>query len=295
MEKNKEQNASKVNINWFPGHMTKARREMEAKLNLVDMVIELRDARIPYSSKNPMIEEIIQQKPRLIVLTKIDKAEKSETDKWVTHLSDDFTIVICLNVLKDNVIKKISEACKELMHAQIARQIRKGITPRAIRAMVCGIPNVGKSTLINQLAKKKATQTGDRPGVTRALQWVKVGSDLELLDTPGVLWPKFEEERVGMGLAVTGAINDQILPFEEIAYYALKYIRNGYKESFESLYGIPLIENGYKLFINLGIKRGYLSKGSEVDMKRTMESFMKDVRADKLGSITWEKVNEMFE
>lgn len=286
---------SKVNIHWFPGHMTKAKREMEAKLKLVDMVIELRDARIPYSSKNPMIEELIQQKPRLIILTKIDKAEKQETEKWVSYLSNEQTLVLCLNVLKDNVVKKVSEACKLLMKEKIDRQIRKGIKPRAIRAMVCGIPNVGKSTLINQLAKKKAAQTGDRPGVTRALQWVKVGTDLELLDTPGVLWPKFEEERVGMALAVTGAINDQILPFEEIAYYALKYIKQGYAEAFEAFYGVEWMENSYKLFVELGKKRGYLLKGNEVDMKRTMESFMKDIRGDKLGSITWEKVDAMCE
>lgn len=292
MQKN-EQNTSKININWFPGHMTKAKRGMQEKLKLVDMVIELRDARIPYSSQNPLIEEIIHQKPRLIVLTKTDKAESDETQKWVEYLMNDYTNVICLNVLKDNVSKKIVDASKILMKTMIDRQIRKGIKPRAIRSMVCGVPNVGKSTLINQLAKKKATITGDRPGVTRALQWVKVGSDMELLDTPGVLWPKFEEEKVGMNLAITGAINDQILPLEEIAYHALKYLKDNYTQSLISYYGVEMIENNFKLFQNIGIKRGFLLKGNEVDMKRVIDSFMKDIRSDKFGAITWEKVDEM--
>lgn len=290
-----KENVTKTNINWFPGHMTKAKRGMQEKLKLVDMVIELRDARIPYSSKNPMIDELINQKPRLIILTKTDKAETKYTDEWVARLSNESTYVLCLNVLKDNVTKKVVSACKELMKEKIERQIRKGIKPRPIRAMVCGIPNVGKSTLINQLAKKKATITGDRPGVTKALQWVKVGADIELLDTPGVLWPKFEDEHVGMVLAVTGAINDQVLPLDEIAYYALKYLKQGYAEQLSSYYGIELIENNLKLFQNMGMKRGYMIKGNEVDMKRVVDSFMRDIRADKFGPITWEKVDEVYE
>lgn len=292
MEQNKE---SKLNINWFPGHMTKAKREMQDKLKMVDMVIELRDARIPYSSKNPMIEELIQNKPRLIVLTKTDKAEKEETQKWVEYLKNESTDVICLNILKDNVTKKIVEASKSLMKEKIERQIRKGIRPRAIRSMVCGIPNVGKSTLINKLAKKKATVTGDRPGVTKSLQWVKVGNEMELLDTPGVLWPKFEDERVGMNLAITGAINDQVLPMEEVAYHALKYLKNGYADRLTQFYDVEILENSYKLFLSIGQKRGYLLKGNEVDMKRVIDSFMKDIRQDKFGAISWEKVDEVRE
>ncbi|NBK97532.1 MAG: ribosome biogenesis GTPase YlqF [Erysipelotrichia bacterium] len=290
MENNRQ---NPININWFPGHMTKAKRGMQEKLKLVDMVIELRDARIPNASKNPLIDELINQKPRLIILTKIDKAESKQTERWVTSLSDENTQVLCLNVLKDNVTKKVVGACQILMKEKIDRQIRKGMKPRAIRAMVCGIPNVGKSTLINQLAKKKATITGDRPGVTKALQWVKVGDTIELLDTPGVLWPKFEDEQVGLVLAVTGAINDQILPLEEVAYFALKYLKQGYAEQLASYYGVELIENNYKLFQNIGKKRGYMSKGNEVDMKRVIDSFLRDIRSDKFGAITWEKVDEM--
>lgn len=283
-----------ININWFPGHMTKAKRAMQEKLKLVDMVIEIRDARIPYASKNPLIDELINQKPRLIILSKIDKAEAKYTEEWVNVLKDENTNVLCLNILKDNVIKKVVNASKQLMQDKIARQVRKGIKPRAIRAMVCGVPNVGKSTLINQLAKKKATITGDRPGVTKSLQWVKVGNEIELLDTPGVLWPKFEDEHIGMVLAITGAIKDQILPLEEVAYFALKYLKEGYAEQLTSYYDIELIENNYKLFQNIGMKRGYISKGNEVDMKRVIDSFLRDIRDDKLGSITWEKVDEVY-
>lgn len=292
MKMSNEQNS--ININWFPGHMTKAKRAMQEKLKLVDMVIEIRDARIPYASKNPLIDELINQKPRLIILSKIDKAEAKYTEEWVNVLKDENTNVLCLNILKDNVIKKVVNASKQLMQNKIARQVRKGIKPRAIRAMVCGVPNVGKSTLINQLAKKKATITGDRPGVTKSLQWVKVGNEIELLDTPGVLWPKFEDEHIGMVLAVTGAIKDQILPLEEVAYFALKYLKEGYAEQLTSYYDIELIENNYKLFQNIGMKRGYISKGNEVDMKRVIDSFLRDIRDDKLGSITWEKVDEVY-
>ena len=172
--KDNEQNASKLNINWFPGHMTKAKREMQEKLKMVDMVIECRDARIPYSSKNPLLEEIIQQKPRLILLTKIDKADPVRTKEWIDCLSNDTTQVLAVNVLKDNVVSLITAASQECMKAMIERQKRRGINPRAIRAMVVGIPNVGKSTLINRIANKKAVQAADRPGVTRSLTWVKV-------------------------------------------------------------------------------------------------------------------------
>ncbi len=286
---------SKINIHWFPGHMTKAKRGMQDKLKMVDMVIELRDARIPYASRNPLIDELTQQKPRLIILTKTDKAEPNETNLWIQELQNEYTYIITLNILKDNVKKAILSASKVLMKEKIDRQIRKGMKPRAIRAMVCGVPNVGKSTLINRLANKKATITGDKPGVTRALQWVKMSSELELLDTPGVLWPKFEDEHVGMMLAVTGAINDKILPLDEIAYFALKYLKENYPERLIAHYGVELIDNNYKLFQSFGIKKGYMIRGNEVDMKRVIDTFMKEVRSDNFGKVTWEKTSEMPE
>ena len=192
-----EQNGSKINIQWFPGHMTKAKREMQEKLKMVDFVIELRDARIPNASRNPMLDELCKQKPRLIILSKRDKAQASYTKQWIAHLSNETTKVLALDILKDSVTQMVVDASQQLMKAKIERMIRRGIRPRAMRAMVVGVPNVGKSTFINRISKKKIATTGDRPGVTKALQWSRVNKDLELLDTPGVLWPKFEDEQVG--------------------------------------------------------------------------------------------------
>jgi len=284
---------SKLNIQWFPGHMTKAKREMQSKLSLVDMVIELRDARIPNASKNPLIDEIIQQKPRLIVLTKIDKAQSEITKKWIHALENDTTKVIGLNILQDNCAKLITQAVMQLMKEKRERQIRKGMNPRAVRCMVCGIPNVGKSTLINRIAAKKVLETANRPGVTKNTQWVKVNKAIELLDTPGVLWPKFDNEHVGLLLAVTGAIRDQVLPLEEIAYFALKFIKEHFAKQFIEAYGVDIINNNYKQFLAIGRKKQYLTKGNEVDYNRVIETFLKDIRDNRFGPITWEFYDEM--
>lgn len=279
----------KVNINWFPGHMTKAKRAMEEKLKVVDMVIELRDARVPKASENPLLFELTKNKPRLVILTKVDKADPQVTQKWVKALSNDFVKVLALNLNKDVLTKPIVEACQELMKAKIERQIRRGMKPRAIRVMVAGIPNVGKSTLINRLAKRKITQTGDRPGVTKALQWVKVGKELELLDTPGVLWPKFEEEHVGVVLGITGAINDHVLPMEDLAVYALKYLKLHYSQDLLERYGIEEeMMDPYEILDTIARKRGFLRNKDEIDEKRTIDILMREIRDDKIGKISWE-------
>lgn len=290
-----EENKSKLNINWFPGHMTKAKREMQEKLKMVDMVIECRDARIPYSSKNPLLEEIIQQKPRLILLTKIDKADPVRTKEWIEILSNETTQVLAVNVLKDNVVSLITQASQECMKAMIERQKRRGINPRAIRAMVVGIPNVGKSTLINRIAKKKAVQAADRPGVTRSLTWVKVTKDLELLDTPGVLWPKFEDEHVGMCLAVTGAIRDEILPLEDVCAYAMRHLIHCYPEQLKERFDVEIIDDPYEMIERIARKRGFIKANNQLDMDRAIQRFLRDVRDDFVGRITWEFVNETGE
>ena len=277
----------KIRIQWFPGHMTKAKREMQEKLNMVDMVIELRDARIPSASKNPMIEELCQNKPRLIVLSKKDKADAAATKLWCSALQNETTRVVALDILKENIIPGIVEESRLLMQAKIERMKRRGIRPRAIRAMVVGVPNVGKSTFINRISKKKVAVTGDRPGVTRALQWSKVNQNLELLDTPGVLWPKFEDETVGVLLAITGAIRDEILPLEEIAAWAMRYLIANKKEALQQRYEIAVCEDPYIMLERLAEKRGFMRKG-EMDEKRTIEAFLRELRDDKLGRITWE-------
>lgn len=282
-----------IRIQWFPGHMTKAKREMQEKMKMVDMVIELRDARIPNASKNPMIEELCNQKPRLIILSKKDKADGEETRKWIAKLQKEDVKVLALDILKENITPKVVEASQELMKAKIERMKRRGIRPRAIRAMVVGVPNVGKSTFINRISKKKIAVTGDRPGVTKSLQWSKVNTNLELLDTPGVLWPKFEDEKVGVLLAVSGAIRDEILPLEDVATWAMRFLLENKPELLEKRYSIELDEDPYLIFTRIAEKRGFLRNGNEVDFKRTIETFLREIRDDRLGSITWENADEV--
>lgn len=290
-----EEQFEKINIQWFPGHMTKAKREMQEKLSMVDMVIELRDARIPNASKNPMVEELCKQKPRLILLSKKDKADANETMRWVKQLSQENTNVIALDLIKENIVPKVVNASKELMKPKIDRMLRRGIRPRAIRAMVVGVPNVGKSTFINRIAKKKVAQTGDRPGVTRSLQWAKVNQDLELLDTPGVLWPKFEDPKVGLYLAVTGAIRDEILPLEEVCRWALLFLLKHHPEKIQERFQVELCEDPYELLLRIAHARKFYRSGQEVDEKRTIEMVLREIRDDRMGAITWELCDEVRE
>lgn len=279
-----------MTIQWFPGHMTKAKREMQEDLKLVDLVIELRDCRIPLSSKNPMLDEIIQTKPRLIVLSKKDKGEAEITQQWIEKLKDDTTLVIAADLLHDSFVPKLTQACKEVMKEKIERMIRRGIRPRAIRAMVVGVPNVGKSTMINRLAGKKIAQTADRPGVTRSLQWVKLNKDVELLDTPGVLWPKFEDPTVGFHLALTGAIRDEILPKEEVVVYALKWLSANEPQRLKERYALEnLAADPYALLTQIAAARKHLNKQGEADLTRTIDMVINEIRNDKLGPISWER------
>ena len=279
-----------MTIQWFPGHMTKAKREMQENLKLVDLVIELRDCRIPLSSKNPMLDEIIQTKPRLIVLSKKDKGEAEITQQWIEKLKDDTTLVIAADLLHDSFVPKLTQACKEVMKEKIERMIRRGIRPRAIRAMVVGVPNVGKSTMINRLAGKKIAQTADRPGVTRSLQWAKLNKDVELLDTPGVLWPKFEDPTVGFHLALTGAIRDEILPKEEVVVYALKWLSANEPQRLKERYALEnLAADPYALLTQIAVARKHLNKQGEADLTRTIDMVINEIRNDKLGPISWER------
>lgn len=275
------------NIQWFPGHMTKAKRQMEENLKKVDFIIEIRDARMPESSKNPMIDDIIQNKPRLIILSKKDKADPQATKQWIQYLTNENEEVLALDLIKENYKNKLIEASQKLCTNLIEKQKRRGIRPRALRGMVCGIPNVGKSTFINTISRKKMAQTGDRPGVTKALQWIKLGKELELLDTPGVLWPKFEDQKVGFNLALLGSIKDDIVSMDDLAMYGCEYLMQHKPDVLEKVYDIQIQEKPYDTLCEIAKKRGFLQKG-EIDINRLMKTFVREVRDNKLGPITWE-------
>ncbi|OEH91243.1 ribosome biogenesis GTPase YlqF [Bacillus solimangrovi] len=283
-----------MTIQWFPGHMAKARRQVQEKLKLIDVVIELTDARIPQSSRNPMVDEMVNNKPRLLLLNKSDMADDKVTSQWIKYYAEQGIQALPVNALKDKGKQEIIQACQELMKEKHEKLRAKGIIkPRAVRALILGIPNVGKSTLINRLASKNIAKTGDKPGVTKAQQWIKVGKQLELLDTPGILWPKFEDELVGYKLAVTGAIKDELLDFQDISVFTLRYLANYYPDKLIERYKLDEIpEDIVKLFDDIGTKRGCLMSGGLVDYDKTAEIILRDVRSNKLGHLSFERPNE---
>ncbi|MFJ7992159.1 ribosome biogenesis GTPase YlqF [Peribacillus frigoritolerans] len=278
-----------MTIQWFPGHMAKARREVTEKLKLIDIIFELVDARIPASSRNPMIDEIIQHKPRVILLNKADMADPAKTNMWLEHYKSQGKTAIAINSQAGNGLNQITAASKNLLKEKYERMESRGIKPRAIRAMIVGIPNVGKSTLINRLAKKNIAKTGNTPGVTKAQQWIKVGKELELLDTPGILWPKFEDQEVGLKLALTGAIKDTILNLHEVSLYGLRFLEKEYPERMKSRYNLDVIpQETLELFDAVGKFRGCLASGGFIDYDKTAELVVREIRSEKMGPLTFE-------
>ncbi|MFS0667479.1 ribosome biogenesis GTPase YlqF [Peribacillus frigoritolerans] len=278
-----------MTIQWFPGHMAKARREVTEKLKLIDIIFELVDARIPASSRNPMIDEIIQHKPRVILLNKADMADPAKTNMWMEHYKSQGKTAIAINSQAGNGLNQITAASKNLLKEKYERMESRGIKPRAIRAMIVGIPNVGKSTLINRLAKKNIAKTGNTPGVTKAQQWIKVGKELELLDTPGILWPKFEDQEVGLKLALTGAIKDTILNLHEVSLYGLRFLEKEYPERLKSRYNLDVIpQETLELFDAVGKFRGCLASGGFIDYDKTAELVVREIRSEKMGPLTFE-------
>ncbi|TDL35058.1 ribosome biogenesis GTPase YlqF [Jeotgalibacillus sp. S-D1] len=278
-----------MTIQWFPGHMAKARRQVTEKLKLVDIIFELVDARIPISSRNPMIDEIINQKPRLILINKADMADPHRTKQWVAYFEEKGIRALAINSDKGVGLQQIHKATMDILQEKWDRMKSRGIKPRAVRAMIVGIPNVGKSTLINRLVKKNIAQTGNRPGVTKAQQWIKVGKEMELLDTPGILWPKFEDQEVGYRLALTGAIKDTLLNLHEIAIYALKFLETYYPERLKKRYELEEIPSDVvELFEAIGKRRGCLMAGGTIDFDKTAEVIVRDVRNVQFGPLTFD-------
>ena len=279
-------------IQWFPGHMAKARRQMEENLKKVDFIIEIRDARIPESSTNPLLTSVGQNKPRLILLSKTDKADPATTQAWIDRLADQNTRVLALDLIHENYRAALVREAKILCAPLIEKQKRRGMRPRALRAMVAGIPNVGKSTFINTLAKRKAAKTGDRPGVTKSLQWISLDRDLELLDTPGVLWPKFEQPQVGLNLALLGSVKDDVVHMDDLALYAMERLMKEHPGAVESCYGITIADTPWETLEAIARKRGWLKKG-EVDETRMMRTVVQDIRDDRLGRLSWEAPSDL--
>lgn len=283
-------------IQWFPGHMAKARREVTEKLKLVDIVMELVDARLPLSSRNPMMNEIVQAKPRLILLNKADLADPRITDEWVRYFKSLDLPSLPINAIKGEGLPKAATEAKRLFAPKMEALMKKGIRPRATRAMILGIPNVGKSSLINRMAKKTIAKTGDKPGVTQKQQWIKVGKDFELLDTPGILWPKFEDPIVGLRLAATGAIKEDILDTEPVAVFIVDYMNKFYKGVLESRFGIEqLPEDPRAALEEIGRKRGYLRAGNSVDMEMTWKLMIREFRGGQFGRISLERPSDFTE
>ncbi|WP_318504725.1 ribosome biogenesis GTPase YlqF [Bacillus sp. T3] len=284
-----------MTIQWFPEHMAKARREVTEKLKLVDIIFELVDARIPYSSRNPMIDEIIQHKPRLVLLNKADMADKEITNQWIHYFKENGIEALAINSQAGIGMKEIVVAAKKILSEKFDRMRAKGIKPRAIRAMIVGIPNAGKSTLINRLAKKNIAKTGNTPGVTKAQQWIKVGRELELLDTPGILWPKFEDQEVGLKLAVTGAIKDTLLNMHDISEFALRYMEKTYPDRLRDRFKLETVpEDTIELFNTIGKARGCLVGGGEVDYDKVAELVIREIRLEKLGHLSFEKPSDLL-
>lgn len=279
-----------MNIQWYPGHMTKTRRQMENDVKLVDLVAEVVDARIPISSRNPDIDAMVGDRPRLIIFNRADQADPAITERWVTWFRQRGWGVLETDAKGGRGVGQFSSAAKQVLKDKLEAWKAKGQIGRPIRAMVVGVPNVGKSTFINKVAKRKSAKASDRPGVTRGKQWVSVDAGLELLDTPGILWPKFEDETIGLHLAFTGAVKDEITDVEGLACALLELLRNRYPKALEVRYKLTDVDGlqGWELLEQCARKRGMLVSGGEVNTERMANVLLDEFRGGKLGRFTLE-------
>lgn len=280
---------NKASFNWYPGHMTKAKRMMQEDIKFNDIVIELIDARIPMSSRNPDIDDLAKNKYRLILLNKSDLADERVTVKWVEFFDKQGIKVIKLDSRQRSGMKSVNNAILEVCKEKIERDRKRGIINRPVRAMIVGIPNVGKSTFINSFAGKACAKTGNKPGVTKGKQWIRLNKTVELLDTPGILWPKFDNEKIANDLAFIGSINDQILNLTELSLKFIESVKNDYAGIFTSRYDIEEKDDGVTMLGDIAIARGCLKKGGEPDYDKAAALIFDDFRSGKLGKISIEK------
>lgn len=278
-----------MNIQWYPGHMTKARRAMEESIKLIDVIIEVVDARLPQSSRNPDIDRMGRQKYRIILLNKADLADERANALWEAWFRDQGAFVVKLDSRKNTGMKAVQQAVMDACREKIERDRRRGIRNRPVRAMVAGIPNVGKSTFINSFTRKASAKTGNKPGVTKGNQWIRLNQNVELLDTPGILWPKFEDQEVGMRLALVGSINDDVIQIPELAARGLDWLRREYPGRLSGRYeGISEEGTPYEILEAIALSRRCLKKGGEADLDKAAALFLDDLRGGRLGRLTLE-------
>lgn len=287
---NTTENSAKTNINWYPGHMAKTRRLIDENLKLIDVVVEILDARVPISSRNPDFDTLFASKPRVVVMNKFDLADERATAAWEKWYRDNGARVLLTNSLNGKGVDRLAGEVKLAIADKLARDAARGVT-KAVRLMVVGIPNVGKSSLINRLSSRASAKTGDRPGVTRGKQWIRLKNGMELLDTPGILWPKFEDQTTGMHLAFIGSIRDEIMDVETLACNLLEYLRDHYASLLVQRYkldGDISVMEGYELLEYIGKKRGFVVSGGEIDTYRGANVILDEFRAAKIGRVTLE-------
>lgn len=287
----KENVLNKSVINWYPGHMAKTKRLIEEKLNLIDIVYEVIDARMPYSSKIVDIDKYIKNKPRILVFTKMDLCDMEETKKWISYYENKGYNVIGFDVINDN-INKLIDLTLNLMKEKMEIRKQKGMNNRKIRVLIVGIPNVGKSTLINRLVGKKVAQTGNKPGVTKSLEWIKINEQLELLDSPGILWPKFDSNTVAFNLASLTSIKEEVLPIEEVVMYILETLYKYYPNILEQRYGLTNVDDYFECMEVIGRKRGCLGKGGIIDDEKVYSIVLKDIKDGNIKGITFDRFGE---
>lgn len=277
-----------MNFQWYPGHMTKAKRMMQENIKLIDLVIELVDARIPLGSRNPDIDELGKNKARLVLLNKADLAEEKWNDAWAEYFKNKGFAVVKVNARKGGGIKSIQGVIREACKEKIERDRKRGILNRPVRAMVVGIPNVGKSTFINALAGKACAKTGNKPGVTKGKQWIRLNKQVELLDTPGILWPKFEDQEVGLKLALIGSIKDEILNTEELATELIRFLEANYPGVLSGKYGVETDKDSYAVLRDIARSRNCVVRGNELDTEKAAILLLDDFRNGRLGRLTLE-------
>ncbi len=277
-----------MQFQWYPGHMTKAKRAMQEDIKLIDVIIELVDSRVPFSSKNPDIDTLANGKSRILLMNKYDLADKAVSDKWTKYYEEKGYFVATVNSKNGRGVKAVNDVIQKACKEKIERDRKRGILNRPIRAMIVGIPNVGKSTFINSFAGKACAKTGNKPGVTKGKQWIRLNKNVELLDTPGILWPKFEDQQVGLNLAFIGSIKDELYNIYELSLLLLDYLIKNYPEAVADFYEIENSDSNNELLERIAIKRGCIKSGAEYDLDKAAKCLVDDFRNGRIGKISLE-------